>query len=129
MDTDAADANHTDIEAPAEDSGKAQGASVVASIFSMTNTIIGAGKLLLLAHAPQAGPPGDWRMADGAWPGWPELRLCLTRRAGIMALPRAVATMGAVPGALLIIFTYVVSFITMDVLSRCSTAPRIMLNT
>ncbi len=37
--------------------------------------------------------------------------------------------MGAVPGALLIIFTYVVSFITMDVLSRCSTAPRIMLNT
>ena len=40
---------------------------------------------------------------------------------GIMALPRAVATMGAIPGALLILFTYIVSFITMDVLSRCIT--------
>ena len=47
----------------------------------------------------------------------------LTWRAGIMALPRAVATMGAVPGALLILFTYIVSFITMDVLSRCNTNP------
>ena len=28
--------------------------------------------------------------------------------------------MGAVPGALLILFTYIVSFITMDVLSRCT---------
>lgn len=31
-------------EPPAEDSGKAQGASVAASIFSLTNTIIGAGE-------------------------------------------------------------------------------------
>ena len=45
MDIEAADANHTALEASAEDSGKAQGASVAASIFSLTNTIIGAGKL------------------------------------------------------------------------------------
>ena len=52
----------------------------------------------------------------------------VTWHAGIMALPRAVATMGAVPGALLILFTYIVSFITMDVLSRCRPA-RIVLTT
>ena len=50
-------------------------------------------------------------------------------RAGIMALPRAVATMGAIPGALLILFAYVVSFVTMDVLSRCVSGPSKRLTT
>ena len=36
-----------------------------------------------------------------------------------MALPRAVATLGVVPGALLILLVYILTFITISVLSRC----------
>ncbi|CAK0780575.1 hypothetical protein CVIRNUC_005099 [Coccomyxa viridis] len=66
---------------PSEKTSKGDGASMAASVFSLTNTIIGAG---------------------------------------IMALPRAVATLGVVPGALLILLVYILTFITINVLSSAS---------
>ena len=56
-----------------------------------------------------------WQNLSKSWQSLSIYKVC---PAGIMALPRAVATLGVVPGALLILFVYVLSFITMDALSR-----------
>ena len=109
---------------PSEKASKGDGASMAASIFSLTNTIIGAGAL----SAPTLKGIGCMRTVDSQLVScrqddsafsFESVLIAVFRHAGIMALPRAVATLGVVPGALLILLVYILTFITINVLSRC----------
>ena len=108
---------------PSEKASKGDGASMAASIFSLTNTIIGAGALSAATlRAIRCMRTVDSQLVsccqDDSASAFLRVLVAVFWHAGIMALPRAIATLGVVPGALLIILVYILTFITINVLSR-----------